>query len=70
MISVYKKNLISMFVKNILLVTVFFFCLTLVMNVLEEITFFKNMSVTFTLPLLLTFLILFQSYLKFFHLFF
>ena len=55
MISVYKKNLISMFVKNILLVTVFFFCLTLVMNVLEEITFFKNMSVTFTLPLLLTF---------------
>ena len=55
MIQVYKKNLISMFFKNILLVTVFFFCLTLVMNILEEITFFKNMNVSFTLPLLLTF---------------
>ena len=32
MISVYKKNLISMFVKNILLVTVFFFFFTLFMN--------------------------------------
>ena len=55
MIQVYKKYLISMFIKNILLVTVFFFCLTVVMNVLEEIIFFKNMDIAFTLPLLLTF---------------
>ena len=55
MIEVYKKNLIFLFVKNIFLVTAFFFCLTLIMNVLEEITFFKNSNVSFTLPMLLTF---------------
>ncbi|MDA7713890.1 LptF/LptG family permease [Candidatus Pelagibacter sp.] len=55
MIQAYKKNLISTFVRNILIISVFFFSLTLVMNVLEEITFFKDMSVAFTLPLVLTF---------------
>ena len=56
MIQTYKKNLISTFIKNILITTVFFFSLTLIMNILEEITFFKDVNVTFTLPLLLTFL--------------
>ena len=56
MIQTYKKNLISTFIKNILITTVFFFSLTLIMNILEEITFFKDANVAFTLPLLLTFL--------------
>ena len=55
MILSYKKNLISTFVKNILMISAFFFSLTLIMNILEEITFFKDLDVTFTLPLVLTF---------------
>ena len=52
----YKKNLIFTFVKNILIVSIFFFSLVLIINILEEITFFKNLEVGFVLPLLLTFL--------------
>ena len=55
MIQSYKKNLISTFIKNILMISAFFFSLTLIMNILEEITFFKDMDVSFTLPLVLTF---------------
>ena len=55
MIQSYKKNLISTFIKNILMISAFFFSLTLIMNILEEITFFKDMNVSFTLPLVLTF---------------
>ena len=56
MIQTYKKNLIFTFVKNILIVSIFFFSLVLIINILEEITFFKNLEVGFVLPLLLTFL--------------
>jgi lipopolysaccharide export system permease protein len=55
MIQTYKKYLISTFFKNLLIVCIFFFSLILIMNVLEEITFFKDMQVVFTLPLFLTF---------------
>tara|TARA_B110001452_G_scaffold266761_1_gene274487 strand:- start:167 stop:1246 length:1080 start_codon:yes stop_codon:yes gene_type:complete len=56
MIKTYQKNLISSFIKNILITAAFFFSLTLIMNILEEITFFKDTNVAFTLPLFLTFL--------------
>ena len=55
MIQTYKKNIIFTFGKNILIVSFFFFSLALIMNVLEEITFFKDINVTFMIPLLLTF---------------
>ena len=56
MIQTYKKNLIFTFLKNILITSIFFFSLVLIINILEEITFFKNLNVGFVLPLLLTFL--------------
>ena len=56
MIQTYKKNLIFTFIKNIFITSIFFFCLVLIMNILEEISFFKNLNVGFILPLLLTFL--------------
>tara|TARA_B100000780_G_scaffold275724_1_gene242908 strand:+ start:2005 stop:3084 length:1080 start_codon:yes stop_codon:yes gene_type:complete len=56
MILTYKKNIIFVFLKNIFRIIIFFFSLILIMNVLEEITFFKDMDVDFTLPLFLTFL--------------
>tara|TARA_B110000971_G_scaffold78786_1_gene80906 strand:+ start:889 stop:1968 length:1080 start_codon:yes stop_codon:yes gene_type:complete len=56
MIQTYKKNLIFTFLKSILIVSIFFFSLVLIINILEEITFFKDLDVGFMLPLLLTFL--------------
>ena len=55
MIQAYKKNLISTFAKNLFIISIFFLSLTLIMNILEELTFFKDIDVAFTLPLLLTF---------------
>lgn len=56
MIQSYKKNLIYTFLKNILIVSFFFFSLAIIMNILEEITFFKDIGVAFVIPLILTFL--------------
>ena len=56
MIETYKKNLILTFLKNVLITTFFFLSLVLIINILEEITFFKNENVSFILPILLTFL--------------
>ncbi len=56
MISFYKRNIIYTFLKNILIVSIVFFCLVLILNILEEITFFKDVKVNFILPLFLTLL--------------
>ena len=56
MIETYKKNLILTFLKNVLITTFFFLSLILIINILEETTFFKNENVSFILPILLTFL--------------
>lgn len=56
MILSYKKIIISAFLKNIFIVTIFFFSLVVILNILEEITFFKNIEVTFMMPIFLTFL--------------
>ena len=56
MIQTYKKHLIFTFIKFILVTSSFFFSLVLIINILEELTFFKNLNVGFMLPLLLTFL--------------
>jgi lipopolysaccharide export LptBFGC system permease protein LptF len=45
MIETYKKNLILTFLKNILITIFFFFSLVLIINILEEITFFKNENI-------------------------
>ena len=56
MISFYKKNIINIFLKNIFNVSTFFFCLVVILNILEEITFFKNITVALTTPIFLTLL--------------
>ena len=56
MISFYKKNIITIFLKNILIVSIFFFSLVLILNVLEEVTFFKDLEVNLFVPLFLTIL--------------
>ena len=56
MISSYNKFIIFVFLKNIFIVSIFFLSLVLILNILEEITFFKNSEVSFILPIFLTFL--------------
>ncbi len=66
MILTYKKNIIFIFLKNIFNVSFFFLSLVLILNVLEEITFFKKIDVSVFLPIYLTLLnstsILFQIF--------
>lgn len=56
MILTYKKYIISVFLKNILIINILFFSLVLILNILEEITFFKNLEVNFFIPIYLTLL--------------
>ena len=56
MILTYKKNIIFSFLKNILNVSIFFFSLILILNIIQEIIFFKNLNVSFFIPLYLTIL--------------
>ena len=56
MILTYKKNIIFSFLKNILIINILFFSLIIILNILEEITFFKDVNVSFITPLYLTLL--------------
>jgi lipopolysaccharide export system permease protein len=56
MILTYKKNIIFSFVKNIFSTSIFFFSLILILNILQEIIFFKNLNVGFFVPIYLTLL--------------
>ena len=56
MILTYKKNIIFSFLRNILSASLFFFSLILILNILQEIIFFKNLEVNFFVPLYLTLL--------------
>ncbi len=56
MILTYKKNIIFSFLKNIFNFSIFFFSLILILNILQEIIFFKNLDVGFFIPFYLTLL--------------
>ena len=57
MLAIYQKNLITSFFKSLGIVTLVFFCISIILNVFEELSFFKNVeSVNFTLPIFLTIL--------------
>ena len=56
MILTYKKNIISSFLKNIFIISILFFSLIIILNILEEITFFKDIEVSYLVPAYLTFL--------------
>ena len=55
MITVYKKYLIKKFLKKIINVSGVFLSLIIILNTLDEISFFKDLQVDFWLPLILTF---------------
>ena len=57
MIAIYQKNLINLFFKSLGIVTIIFFCITLILNIFEEVSFFKNVeNANFALPIFLTLL--------------
>ena len=57
MLAIYQKNLINSFFKCLGIVTLIFFSITIILNIFEEISFFKNVEdVNFTLPIFLTIL--------------
>ena len=54
MILTYQKNIILTFLKNILTISIFFFSLILILSVLQEMIFFKNLEVSIFIPVYLT----------------
>ena len=55
MITVYKKYLIKKFLKKIFIFLIIFLSLIMILNTLDEISFFKDLQVDFWFPLFLTF---------------
>ena len=56
MFKVYQKYIIKNFLFKFLNISIIFFCLTIILGILEEISFFKNLEVNFLFPYFLTFL--------------
>ena len=56
MFKVYQKYLIKKFLKKFLNVSIIFFALTIILGILEEISFLKNLEVGFLYPYFLTLL--------------
>ena len=56
MSSIILKYLIDGYLKNFLKVILFFFCFGIILNLFEEIEFFKSLEVSIFIPLLLTML--------------
>ena len=57
MLAIYQRYLINSFFKSIGLITIIFFSITVILNIFEEVSFFKNVEdVNFTLPIFLTIL--------------
>ncbi len=54
--NIILRYLISGFLKNFLKVVLFFFCFGVILNLFEEIEFFKNLNVSIFIPLMLTIL--------------
>ncbi len=56
MFKTYEKYIVKSFFSKILLLSLIFFSLIIILSVLEEISFFKNLKVNFILPYLITLL--------------
>ena len=50
MFKIYEKYIIKNFINKILTVSLVFLGLVIVLNILEEISFFKNVDVNFAVP--------------------
>ena len=56
MIKVYQKYLIKKFLRKLFQVSLVFLSLIIILNIFEEISYFKDIEINFYFPLLLTFL--------------
>ena len=56
LIKTYQKYLIKTFINLLLQITFVFFSLILILNIFEEISYFKNLDTNFFYPIFLTFL--------------
>ncbi len=56
MFKIYQKYIISNFILKFLNISIIFFCLTIILGLLEEISFFKNLNVSSLYPYFLTIL--------------
>ena len=56
MIKVYQKYILKGFAKSILLISGIFYSLVLILNIFEELNYFKNLDVNFFIPIWLNFL--------------
>ena len=56
MFKIYQKYIISKFLKKFFLISLVFFCLSIILGILEEISFLKNTNSSIFLPYLLTLL--------------
>tara|TARA_A100000164_G_scaffold194232_1_gene172299 strand:+ start:2747 stop:3826 length:1080 start_codon:yes stop_codon:yes gene_type:complete len=56
MLKIYNKYLMSKFIRIFLITTLIFFSLATILNIFEEISFFKSIDANLTLPYLLTLL--------------
>jgi len=56
MFKIYQKYLIQNFLIKFINISIIFFSLTIILGILEEISFFKNLEVNFLYPYFLTFL--------------
>lgn len=55
--KVYIKFLLAKFIKTIIFISAIFFLLILILNIIEEINFFKRTDVDFWYPIFLNFLV-------------
>ena len=58
MLKTYEKYIIKNFINKLYQVSLNFFSLVIILSILEEISFFKNLKVNFLYPYLLTLLML------------
>jgi lipopolysaccharide export system permease protein len=56
MLKIYQKYIINLYTKLLVKITGVFFILTFVLNIFEEINYFKDSDVGFLFPILLTLL--------------
>ena len=56
MIKIYKSYLIRSYVKSLITITGIFFLLVLLLNIFEEINYFKDLKISVLFPILLNFL--------------
>ena len=56
MFKIYQKHIIKSFINKFLIVSFIFLCLIIILSILEEISFFKDVDVNFLFPYFLTLL--------------